>query len=248
MAVSSPHILAVDDEASTREALTAALDTTYVVQTAATGGEACAILRAHPVAAIILDAVLAAEHGLDLVAPFRLLSPAPILLLTGHGSEELAGRAVWVGVNGYLKKPVSIPVLSGALKRLLPQAGGPAALGARARQYLDAYFAKPLRTADVADQFGVSEMHLRRCFRATCGKTPRRCLTEVRMQQAARLLGMTALGVEQVAGEVGYPSSTTFGRVFRRRFGVSPSEYRTNPGGAAGREQRGNRNDTKRSP
>jgi len=110
-----PHVLVVDDESNIREALATALRGQYVVHPAASGAEASACLRAHPIAAIILDAILEDEHGLDLVEGVHALSSAPILLLTGHGSEELAGRAVWAGVRGYLKKPVSIPVLSPAL-------------------------------------------------------------------------------------------------------------------------------------
>jgi|GEM_PF-5891928 len=37
-----------------------------------------------------MDAVLGDEHGLDLIERFRAISQAPILVLTGYGSEELA--------------------------------------------------------------------------------------------------------------------------------------------------------------
>jgi DNA-binding response OmpR family regulator len=103
----------VDDDASIREALRAALADGYTVHVAASGAEACDMLRAHPVAAIILDAVLRGEHGLDLVERFRKLSPAPIVILTGHGTEELAVRALRVHVAEYLKKPVSVAELGG---------------------------------------------------------------------------------------------------------------------------------------
>ena len=48
-----PHVLVVDDDASIREALGAALGHAYTVHAAATGDEACAVLRRHPIAAII---------------------------------------------------------------------------------------------------------------------------------------------------------------------------------------------------
>lgn len=96
---SASHILVVDDDPSVIEALTVALKGTYVVHGAATGKEAYLLLRRHPIASIILDAVLSREHGLDLVEPFRALSRAPIPMLTGHGSEELAVRAFRAGVR-----------------------------------------------------------------------------------------------------------------------------------------------------
>ncbi|RPI11181.1 MAG: response regulator, partial [Zetaproteobacteria bacterium] len=98
-----PHVLVVDDDASVREALSVALNSEYEVHTAATGAEACALLRRHPVAVVILDALLGKEHGLDLVGRFQCLSLAPIVLLTGHGSEALAIRALRAKVQEYLK-------------------------------------------------------------------------------------------------------------------------------------------------
>jgi AraC-like DNA-binding protein len=58
------------------------------------------------------------------------------------------------------------------------------------------------------------------------GKTPRRYLTEVRMNLAAeRLLG-TDKGIEEIGYGLGYSSPTTFGRLFKCAFGLTPSEYR----------------------
>ncbi len=59
------HVLVVDDDPGVREALEATLAPEYIVHTAATGDEACAILLRHPVSAIILDAILKHEHGLN---------------------------------------------------------------------------------------------------------------------------------------------------------------------------------------
>jgi AraC-like DNA-binding protein len=231
-----PHLLVVDDDPALREALACALADTYVIHLAETGAQACALLRAQPIAAIILDAILGDEHGLDVVPRFRALSPAPILLFTGHGSEELASRALWEGVDGYLKKPLDLHELQRATQRLIPQLDGISEIAARARRYLDEHLAKPYRASDLAGQFGVSEVQLRRCFRATYGKTPRRYLTDVRMQHATVLLRTTALGVKQIALRVGYPSGLRFTRVFKRRCGLTPSAFRatqsaSGPGG-----------------
>lgn len=226
MPESVPQILVVDDDSSVREALSAALKGTYVVHSASTGDEACAVLRKFPVAAIILDAILEEEHGLDLVARFRTLSRARILLLTGHSSEDLAIRAVRTQVDDYLKKPLSLPALHAALERLLPPDGGPADLAARARRYLDDHPAKQFRAVALAAQFGVSEAHLRRCFRAAFGKTPRRYLTEVRIRSAAELLRTTKRGIKQIALEAGYADLKLFRRTFTRLVGMAPLAWR----------------------
>lgn len=129
-----PHVLVVDDDRGIHEALTAALGPLYVVHTAASGAEACAILRAQPIAVIILDAILGEEHGLDLVEPFRALSPARILVLTGHSSEDLAIKALRAKVDDYLKKPPSVTAVHAALARLVARADGPPGLATRVQQ------------------------------------------------------------------------------------------------------------------
>lgn len=235
----APHILVVDDDPSVIEALTAALKRTYVVHGAATGEEACVTLRAHPITAIILDAVLGEEHGLDLVEPFRKLSTAPILILTGHSTEDLAIRAVRAKVDDYLQKPLDLDALHAAIARLLVPREEPAALAktipsgvlppeavVRARRHLQAHLNEPYAAGLLALEVGMSERHLYRQFRAATGMTPRQYLTRVRMVRAAELLCTTPRGIEQIASDVGFPNVTVFNRVFKRAHGISPSEFR----------------------
>ena len=221
-----PHILVVDDDGSIREALTAALATKYVVHAAASGAAACAVLRVHPVAAIILDAVLGGEHGLDLVDRFRRLSSAPIVILTGHGTEDLAVRALRARVDEYLKKPVSVAHLLGVLSRLIPAMPRAAHTVARARRYLEEHPAKAFRAAELAGRLGVSETHLRRLFRAAHGQTPRQYLAAVRIRRAADLLRRDGHSVKAVASEVGFTDLRLFRRSFTRLLGMSPVAWR----------------------
>jgi len=129
------HILVVDDDVSLLAALAAVLVDTYNVHIATTGEQACAILREHPIAAIVLDVVLGAESGLDLILRFREISKAPILILTGYGSEEMAVRALRAQANDYLRKPMTMPELRAALARLIDQAEQRLKEGARNTQH-----------------------------------------------------------------------------------------------------------------
>ncbi len=119
MTEEKPHVLVVDDDPSICEALSTGLSYTYTVHCAGTGREAFALLEREPIAAIILDAVLGKERGLDLVANFRTMSFAPILMLTGHSSEELVVEAFRVGIDGYLRKPMDLIAVLQALSRML---------------------------------------------------------------------------------------------------------------------------------
>ena len=119
---SRASILVVDDEPTICEAVTTALADRYTMHAARCGADAVAVLRAHAIAGIILDAFLQHEHWLDLVPRFRQLSAARILVLTGQGSEALAARGIWTGVDGYLNKPVAIATLQAAIVQLLSAA------------------------------------------------------------------------------------------------------------------------------
>jgi YesN/AraC family two-component response regulator len=228
------HILVVDDDASIREALRAALADGYIVHVSASGDEACDMLLAHPVAAVILDAVLRGEHGLDLVERFRKLSPAPIVILTGHGTEDLAVRALRAHVAEYLKKPVSVTELLATVSRLAPETQRSADLVARARRFLEEYPPKTFRAADLAGRLGMSETHARRLFRAAHGQTPRQYLAEVRMRRAADLLRRDGRGVKEVASEIGYTDLRLFRRTFIRLIGMPPAAWRRRHQGTAG--------------
>jgi len=226
MRESVPHILVVDDDASVREAVAAALDRNHVVHSASTGDQACAVLRKHPIAAIILEAIREDEHGLELVGRFRTLSRAPILILTGHGTEDLAIRALRAKASDYLKKPVNIRELHAALARLIHPDHPRLDPVAQARHLMTEHPERPHTTASLAKDIGLSDRQLRRRFRHVYGKTPRRYLVEVRLQRAEELLRTTDLGIEQIAQAVGYQNVAAFDRTFKRAFGVTPSELR----------------------
>lgn len=222
-----PHILVLDDDPAIRDALEMALRGLYVIHSAAAGDQAYTILQRHPIAAIVLDAVLGAEHGLDLIQRFRAISHAPIVMLTGYGSEELAVRALRARVNEYLKKPVDVAKLRTTLAELITPPGVRADHVIRAVRHLEEQPDRRHTTASLAKELGLSERHLRRRFQEAYGKTPRRFLTEVRMQRAEELLRKTQLGIEEIALAVGYPDLGTFRRIFKRAFGMTPSDFRT---------------------
>jgi DNA-binding response OmpR family regulator len=217
--------LVVDDDPAIREALTAALTPPFVVHTAASGEAAREVLRGRAISAIILDAVLGDEDGIALVPDFHRLSTAPILVLTGHGSEALAVQAFRAGVQEYLNKPPNLSELYARLDTLIaPRRTRDPVEGAR--RSLEDTLDKPYDPATLAGAIGLSEVHLRRRFQAVFGVTPRRYLLDARLRRARELLATTDLGVERIALEVGLASGTHFGKLFRHAYGCSPSDYR----------------------
>jgi AraC family transcriptional regulator len=78
----------------------------------------------------------------------------------------------------------------------------------------------------LAAQAGLSRFHFQRLFKGAVGVSPSQYLSNLRMNEARRLLHETKMSVIDVALEVGYANPSHFARLFRRETGLSPSEYR----------------------
>jgi AraC-like DNA-binding protein len=78
----------------------------------------------------------------------------------------------------------------------------------------------------VADYVGISKFHLCRTFKTVTGLSFSEYLNGVRIKEAQRLLQATKQSISEIAQQVGFKSSTHFGRVFKSIVGISPVTYR----------------------
>ncbi|HEY3355520.1 MAG TPA: sigma-54 dependent transcriptional regulator [Polyangia bacterium] len=70
--------------------------------------------------AAVLDHVLPDGNAVDLIPHLKALSPAvALIILTGHGSIDLAVRAIKDGAEHFLTKPIELPTLLVVLQRVL---------------------------------------------------------------------------------------------------------------------------------
>jgi AraC family transcriptional regulator len=97
---------------------------------------------------------------------------------------------------------------------------------ARARDFTEAMFSERISLADIAKAAALSPNHLLRVFPQIYHQTPHQFLTSRRLDEAARLLVNTESSVTDICLAVGFESLGSFSSLFRRRFGISPSEYR----------------------
>ncbi|OAS22053.1 helix-turn-helix domain-containing protein [Paenibacillus oryzisoli] len=78
----------------------------------------------------------------------------------------------------------------------------------------------------VAEKVERPEKYISNLFKEVTGKNLSDHLEQVRMDQAANLLKGDTYTVDEIAARVGYNSSHSFRRAFKRVLGVSPSSYR----------------------
>jgi DNA-binding NtrC family response regulator len=115
------RILLVDDEDSIRFPVKSYLTTQgYRVDEAASCAEALAVFQREPPDLAVLDHLLPDGSGAELVARLRSVDErVPLVMLTGHGSIDLAVRAVKEGAAHFLTKPVELATLLVVLERTL---------------------------------------------------------------------------------------------------------------------------------
>ncbi len=115
------RILVVDDEDSIREYLAMMLEREgYDVQAAADGKKAVRLSSKESFDAVITDIQLPGMTGIDLLSAFRESDPTvPIIIVTGHASQESAIEALNLGAFYYLLKPVSNEELKQVVRNAL---------------------------------------------------------------------------------------------------------------------------------
>ena len=118
--------------------------------------------------------------------------------------------------------------LSLLMKKEQPRKAEDAASGyvLKAVPYIAHHYALPISITDIASYVGIDRSHLYSVFKHVLGTSPKDYLTGFRIAKACALLGEPALSVAAVANSVGLENNLYFSKVFRKRMGITPSEYR----------------------
>jgi AraC-like DNA-binding protein len=88
--------------------------------------------------------------------------------------------------------------------------------------------------SDVARRAGIATHHFIRLFRAVFGETPHQFRSLAQIDRAKELLILTDASVTQVCMEVGFSSLGSFSTLFKRRVGMSPTEWQSRHSSAPG--------------
>ena len=83
-----------------------------------------------------------------------------------------------------------------------------------------------IRVESVAKSIGINRNYLDSIFKKRLGISPKEYLMNFRMEKASALLANTNNPIGVIAAEVGYSDPMTFSKIFRRRFGMSPTQFR----------------------
>lgn len=179
-----------------------------------------------------------------------------IVFLTAYAEFEYARQAMRIGAAEFLLKPVDEEELVAVLQRLLSLElpdreetqkdvqkfqGDVAAVenlagknaGERstmivmeAKKYIDSHYMNDISIESLAERFNISTNHFNRIFKQVYDIACKEYLITVRVEAAKQYLSSPLLTVREVGSMIGYPDPNYFTKVFRKRVGVTPKEYR----------------------
>jgi transcriptional regulator, araC-type len=94
--------------------------------------------------------------------------------------------------------------------------------------YINNHLDETLELKTLANEAALSDFHFHRIFKALKGEAIGGYITRLRLEATARLLRYTALTIEEIAFNIGYETTASLSKAFKKQYGISPTEYRTN--------------------
>lgn len=93
-------------------------------------------------------------------------------------------------------------------------------------KYVENNYMEKITIEDIANEVGLSQSHFMKYFKNTMGTSFVDYLNEYRLTMASRLLISSDSSILAIASEVGFENLSYFNRIFKKRFGQTPREYR----------------------
>lgn len=150
------------------------------------------------------------ELSLSMLAEARMHGPATRMYVES-AAIVLAQRLL--ALRGRTPAPAPRPCL-------------PAAVLRRATEFLYAEMNRNPGLTELAAAVGMNVHHFSRLFKRSTGLAPHQYLGNMRLERAKRMLAEGRAPIIEIAYEVGYANPSQFSAFFRKRTGLSPTEFR----------------------
>lgn len=247
----APVLLIVEDNTGVGHFLKTCLQADYTIAEARNGREALEAVRQHRPDLIISDIMMPEMNGVALCRELKAdgrFSDIPIILLTARAGYKDRLEGLDAGADDYMEKPFGIDELRLRIRNLLEsrqalrhqfsrevvmQPTGVVVIPEAEVFYEQVRHAVEQHLSDthftveaLAGEVCLTKSTLTRKLRAATGMSPAELVRYLRLQHAAQLLAGCIGRVAEVAEAVGYRDVDHFSRLFRKHFGVPPSEYR----------------------
>lgn len=245
-------VAVVDDNIEIAQYIKSELADWYYFDTFVNGEEALKALLTGNYDLVISDVMMPVMDGITLLKNIKKninISHIPVILLTSKDdiSDELEGLKC--GADAYIAKPfnmdklhVTIDNLTDNLRRLrgkftgvqqqeermekIEVKGNDEALMERVMDCINKHITEPEFNVEMlAKNVGISRIHLNRKIKEIAGITPSEFIRNHRLEQAARMISEHKVNIAQVTYAVGFTNQTHFSTIFKKQYGMTPTEY-----------------------
>lgn len=98
----------------------------------------------------------------------------------------------------------------------------------RVMDYLSRHYSEVIRLSEVAEMVNMSQSSFCRFFKQHTSKSFIDFLTDIRLGAASRALIDSSLSIAEIGYDCGFNNLSNFNRIFKKKKGVTPSEFRDN--------------------
>lgn len=93
-------------------------------------------------------------------------------------------------------------------------------------EHIKYYYQDGINVSDIAGHLGISRAYLNSAFQKELGMSIQKFLIDYRMHKAANLLVSTPAAIKEISNAIGYEDQLNFSKAFKKKFGMSPKNYR----------------------
>ena len=245
-------ILVVDDDRDLCDYIRDELSRYYHIAVCHNGREAIKVLLNDPIDLVISDVMMPEMDGYTLLRLMKrnpVVNHVPVIMLTSKAGVANRLEGISQGADAFMPKPFNIQELHVLINSLINNVLRLKGKFSGSQQQKETVSVKKIKGNDevfmehvmevvnrhfddseldselLAREAGVSRTHLQRKIKEVTGLSAAEFVRNLRLEQAARLLEEQKINISQVAYAVGFVNVAHFSTVFKKHFGVTPSDY-----------------------
>lgn len=246
------HIMIVDDDREIGQYINTELGKWYKFEVFPNGREALKALLTKNYDLVISDVMMPEMDGITLLKNIKSnsnISYIPVLLLTSKAEVSDRMEGLKKGADAFLAKPFSMQELHILIDNLIDNVrrlrgkfsgaqdqkdkivkveviGNDDALMNRIMKAINENLSDPeFNVEKLTEDVGISRAQLHRKMKEITGISAGEFIRNLRLEQAGRLIREGKINVTQVAYTVGFNNQSHFSTLFKRHYGMSPTEY-----------------------
>ena len=246
------RLVIVEDDEEIREFLKSELSSDYQVTTCPDGREGLSeVLHTIP-DLVISDVMMPEMDGNTMCSKIKsnaTTSHIPVIMLTAKSRDEDLLEGLEMGADAYIPKPFNMDILRRTIINLihthqmlqlkfgrndqLEEQVDQIKVKSPDEQLLERVMKvinKNINNSDlsvdaIADEVGLSRVHLHRKMKELTGQTPHDFIRNIRLKQAANLLASHNMNITEVMYACGFNNAASFSTIFKKFYGMSPRDY-----------------------